>query len=48
MDKEIGKQKDDDLALWQYRHAPDKHVQTEWIESAQPKPKRNKWKKIKS
>ena len=45
--KEKQKQKDDDLALWQYRRAPDKHVLSEWVEAAGPKQKRNKKKKNK-
>ena len=47
--KEKQRREDDDLALWQYRNAPDKHVLTEWIESAEKKPRRQrqKWRRTK-
>ena len=37
--KEKQQQEDDDLALYQYRHAPDKHVLREWIENPHQRPK---------
>ena len=36
---------DDELALYQYRHAPDRHVLAEWVEAAEARPLRQRWQK---
>ena len=40
--KQKQQEEDDELALWQYRNAPDKHVLLEWIENPPQRPRKTK------